>query len=333
MKKTNKRHIIISLSFLFTCVILVTACKKKSDETPLTGPFTSVATGNYSNVLLNTVQFAGNVTDDHGYTVKKLGFCWSSTNQVPTIQDDTIECSESSKGSFNDTIKELKGQTLYYVRAYAININGTGYGSVGVVTTIDSSVTDADNNHYRIVQIGTQVWMAENLKTTKFNDGTSIPLVIDEPDWEGLSTPGYCWYGNNVASKNTYGALYNWYTVTSDNFSPVGWHVPTQADWTALNDFLGGDLIAGYKLKEAGIVHWANPNAGATNSTGFTGLPGGARSPGVGYDFQTNYGYFWSVTENTGTTAWGPYLYYNDGTDHLIFWDKVSGFSVRCIRN
>jgi uncharacterized protein (TIGR02145 family) len=246
-----------------------------------------------------------------------------------------VVASGSSGGPFNDTIKGLKGQTIYYVRAYATNINGTGYGNTISVTTIDTMISDIENNHYRIVQIGIQVWMAENLKATKFNDGTSIPLVTDENGWSALSTPGYCWYSNNVANKNTYGALYNWYAVTSTNFPPVGWHVPTQAEWTALNVFLGGEVIAGNKLKEAGTVHWASPNAGATNSTGFTGLPGGDREPDNGFHGQTTYGYCWSVTEYTvdPTRAWGPYLYYIDATDYVNFWDKRSGFSVRCVRN
>jgi len=275
------------------------------------------------------------VMDDHGFTVKKHGFCWSHINQVPTIQDDTVVASGSRGGSFNDTIKGLKGQAIYYVRAYATNINGTGYGDTINVTTIDTTIVDIENNHYRIVQIGTQVWMAENLKTTKFNDGTSIPLVTDENAWSALSTPGYCWYSNNVANKNTYGALYNWYAVTSNNFPPVGWHVPTQAEWTALNIFLGGEVIAGNKLKESGTVHWASPNTGASNSTGFTGLPGGAREPDIGYDYQTKYGYCWSVTEDVDIPyqAWGPYVYYIDGTDYVNSWDKRSGFSVRCVRN
>ena len=139
------------------------------------------------------------------------------------------------------------------------------------------TVTDVDGNVYNTVTIGTQCWLQENLKTTKYKDGTSIPLVTDNSAWGSLSTPGYCWYNNDDTYKNTYGALYNYYTVLTNNLCPSGWHVATEREWSTLVTYLGGASIAGGKLKESGTTHWVTPNTGANNETGFIALPGGRR--------------------------------------------------------
>jgi uncharacterized protein (TIGR02145 family) len=322
------------LAILLVSLILVTGCKKKNTEPAATAPIPDVSTGNYTNVLLNTIDFTGTVTADHGYIVTKRGFCWSSANQNPTIQNDTMISPVNLSNSFSGEVKHLKGQTTYYIRAYATNINGTGYGSAVGVITIDTTITDVENNHYRIVQIGTQVWMAENLKTTKFNDGTSIPLVTDNSAWNNLSTPGYCWYDNDAATyKNTYGALYNWYTVNTGTLAPAGWHVPTDAEWTILTDFLGGETVAGGKLKEAGTTHWQSPNTGATNETGFTALPGGYRGYFGAFYNVGNYGVWWSSTEDGTSYVWDRSMDYIDGGVSRTKSSKEIGFSVRCLRD
>jgi len=206
-----------------------------------------------------------------------------------------------------------------------------------------NQVLDVDGNTYNTVTIGTQIWMAENLKTTKYNDGTDIPLVTDGVAWAALSTPGYCWYNNDkAANKATYGALYNWYTVNTGKLCPIGWHVPANAEWTVLIDFLGGENIAGGKMKEEGFVHWASPNDEATNESGFTALPGG-RFPIDYYDFLkiSNSGAWWSSTEINGN-AWGYTLfhathpYVSTLTGGAISpWEdpKNEGFSMRCLRD
>jgi len=137
-------------------------------------------------------------------------------------------------------------------------------------------VIDIDNNRYHIVTIGTQTWMAENLKVTRYNDGTPIPLVTDNVAWSNLSTPGYTWYNN---SSSDYGALYNWYTVSNGikNVCPTGWHIPTDDEWGNLVSFLGGSDNAMGKMKQSGLANWTMPNTAATNDSGFAGLPGGNR--------------------------------------------------------
>lgn len=194
------------------------------------------------------------------------------------------------------------------------------------------TVTDIDGNIYHTVKIGQQVWMVENLKTTKFNDGTPISLVIDNESWKMQKNPSYCWYRNDSTYKNPYGALYNWHTVNKGNLAPEGWHVPSDEEWSTLIKYLGGLNNAGYKLKEVGIAHWKNPNAGVTNESGFTAVPGGSRSTEIGnFDNDLNdFGYYWT------TTKFNEYSYsYRIGYQNQIFrsLDKhAGGLSVRCIQ-
>jgi uncharacterized protein (TIGR02145 family) len=195
-------------------------------------------------------------------------------------------------------------------------------------------VIDADGNTYNTITIGTQVWMASNLKTTKYNDNSVIPLVADST-WGNLLTPGYCWYDNSASTyKNTYGGLYNWFTVNTGKLCPTGWHVPTDADWTALTTFLGGESVAGGKLKANGPSLWFSPNAGATNETGFTALPGGYRNyDGRFFGSFGSYGNWWTFTEETTYFAWYREMGYDYSNVARDFNTKQYGFSVRCLRN
>jgi len=284
-----------------------------------------------SNITENSAQSGGNVTDDGGTTVTARGVCWS-TSQNPTISD-SYTSDGSGTGSFSSSITGLDQNTTYYVRAYAINSVGIAYGEQVSFTPL-STVTDYDGNVYPTVTIGTQTWMAENLKTTKYNDGTAIPLVTNSTEWSNLTTPGYCWYNNDEASyKNTYGALYNWYTVNTEKLCPTGWHVPTDSEWVTLTDYLGGISVAGGKLKETGTTHWKNPNTGATNESGFTALPGGYRSNDGAFDDVGYYGSWWSSTEYSTTNAYSRRLYYNYAYFYRLYYNKKLGYSVRCVRD
>jgi uncharacterized protein (TIGR02145 family) len=197
------------------------------------------------------------------------------------------------------------------------------------------NMTDQDGNTYKTVKIGTQTWMAENLRTTKYNDGTSIPIVPDNKDWGYLSTPGYCWCKNDPATfKNIYGALYNWFAVNTGKLAPTGWHVPTDEEWTILTTFLGGEAIAGGKMKESGTAHWRSTNTGASNSSGFTALPCGYRSHYKGdFFYLSSNTYFWSSSEGDETGAWYRLLFESENVSRRYLDCKADGFSVRCLKD
>ena len=210
-------------------------------------------------------------------------------------------------------------------------------GKMYTVNFWSNAVSDADENSYGAVEIGTQIWMAENLKTTKYSNGTGIPLITDNSVWPTLTTPGYSWYDNDIANKDIYGALYNWYTLQSGKLCPTGWHVPTDGDWTTLSDYLGGPHVAGGKLKEAGTAHWKGPNS-ATNDYGFTGLPGGYRHPTVG-EFGGNFynitglGFWWSSTEASTTNAFVRIMGWdNTSVSPQTASSLTTGCSVRCLK-
>ena len=216
-----------------------------------------------------------------------------------------------------------KNVKLFAITLFCVGLNGLQA----------QTVKDIDGNVYKTVTIGTQVWMAENLKTTKYNDGTAIPLVTDDKAWDALTTPAYCWYKNDVTiNKNTYGAIYNWYTVGTNKLCPKGWHVPTDAEWTTLTTYLGGESVAGGKLKETGTTHWESPNTGATNESGFKALAGGDREFGT-FSYIGYSGYWWSATGTNATEARYRYMAYHGSKVERNSIFKKMGYSVRCLRD
>jgi uncharacterized protein (TIGR02145 family) len=196
------------------------------------------------------------------------------------------------------------------------------------------AVKDVDGNVYPAITIGKQVWMAENLKTTKYNDGAAILLVKDDKAWKALKKPAYCWYNNNIANKDVYGALYNWYTVSTKKLCPKGWHVPTDAEWTTLTNFIGDPISAGDKLKESGQDHWKNTLNSGTNEFDFTALPGGMRLESGGFPiFGNSYAVWWSSTEYDPKNAKNRGLYFSTSNVYSSHDDKRNGFSIRCLKD
>ena len=200
----------------------------------------------------------------------------------------------------------------------------------------ENTVTDIDDNVYHTVRIGTQVWMVENLKTMHYRDGTPIPNVTDAEEWKNLKSGAYCDYNNDAKNSDTYGRLYNWYAATdSHNIAPIGFHVPSDAEWKILTDYLGGEKVAGDSLKEKGTTHWTNYNTGATNKSEFKALPGGNRIYDGSFLNMGRNGLWWSSSHFSSVDAFmrgmdlidsGVYRY-SDGTT------KSRGFSVRCLRD
>jgi uncharacterized protein (TIGR02145 family) len=196
------------------------------------------------------------------------------------------------------------------------------------------SVKDGDGNIYMTVNLGKQVWIAENLKTTKLNDGKAIPLVTDDAKWKALKTPAYCLYKNEEKNKEVYGVLYNYYAVKTRKLCPVGWHVPTEPEWAVMLQFLGDPATAGDKLKEAGRDHWQNLNSKATNDYDFTGRPGGMRDfTGIFPIDGDSYAIWWTSTESNTKQARARGLYDQSSMVYNGFDNFGSGYSVRCMKD
>lgn len=198
------------------------------------------------------------------------------------------------------------------------------------------TVTDRDGNVYKTVTIGTQTWMAENMKTTRYENGDLIGTTATvNLDITNESLPKYQWAcGGNESNVGTYGRLYTWHAATDNrNVCPTGWHLPTDAEWTKLTTYLGGESVAGGKLKETATTHWLTPNAGATNETNFKALPGGLRNQNGEYSGIWNYGYWWSSTENTTIAAWNRSMSYGNSIVSRNPSYERNGISVRCVKN
>jgi len=347
-KKTS--FLIYPLLLMGVVVFFSNGCKKDNDNGG-NGNNTGIpilSTTEVTDITQSTAKSGGNITSDGGSTVTARGVCWS-TGQTPTISDNKTT-DGTGAGNFASIISGLSDNTTYYVRAYATNSNGTGYGSAMSFTTqqgsSDSSFTDSrDGNVYKTVTIGNQVWMAENLKY--------LPSVVG-PNTGSNTTAYYYIFGYNGTSVTdakattnyaTYGVLYNWPAAMAGTASsssnpsgvqgvcPAGWHLPSDAEWTQLTDYLGGESVAGGKLKEAGTSHWTSPNTGATNETCFTALPGGCRSNNESFSMVQRFGYWWSATEYGASVAWYRNMYYNSVVVGRFKNVKEGGASVRCVRD
>jgi len=240
----------------------------------------------------------------------------------------------SGSGSFASNISGLSINTTYYFRAYATNAAGTAYGNDISITTLNLPI-DVDGNVYDTVVIGTQVWMSKNLRVSKYRNGDAIPTNLSNTTWSSTTSGAYAIYNASAANDSIYGKLYNWYCVADPRgLCPVGWHVPSDAEWTILENFLGGSSVAGGKLKSVSPL-WQSPNTGATNSSGFSGLPGGVTSwNGIYYSYIGKNGLWWSSTQ-LSVTAWYRALNSYNGNVDRGGWNnfKRCGWSVRCVKD
>ncbi len=320
----------------------------------------SVSTDSISDITQTSATCISNVTIDGGSSVIARGVCWNTAGN-PTIED-SITTDGSGTGIFLSNLTGLSPNTLYYVRAYVTNDVGTAYGNEKSFNEACSApITDYDGNTYKIVQIGNQCWMAENLRTTHFASGISIPYRASNSLWNSLgdnnTSAAYCYYNNDTANANTYGALYSWAAAMGDNavssntnpsgvqgVCPNGWHLPSSLEWNVLYNYFNSSYDAGAKLKEAGNTHWDLPNVDATNSTDFTALPGGQRDEKGNFKNIGSRGYWWLSTEkriysnqaiNSNSDSFASCMNlcnYSSGLNAYCFY-KSYGFSVRCVRD
>ena len=296
-----------------------------------------ITTTSASAVSYTTATSGGNVTAEGGVSVTARGVCWS-TALNPTIALATKTVNGTGSGSFTSSITGLTSSTTYYVRAYATNSVGTSYGTQQTFTTASAVVLPS-------VTIGTQVWTNQNLSVARYRNGDVIPQVTNATQWAALTTGAWCWYNNDSATyAATYGRLYNWYAVNdARGLAPQGWHIPSDGEWNKLVKYLdaGADTtcancaqsyIAGGAMKST--TGWNAPNTGATNSSGFAGLPGGYRTLDDGAFLSIGlYGHWWSSTEFSTADAWNRLLKYDYSVVIRSNLGKRFGFSVRCVRD
>jgi uncharacterized protein (TIGR02145 family) len=350
MRKTiNTRFVIpiIVLQFLFTSCLL--------KDVP------TVRTSSITEIEALQAKSGGDIKRDGNSKITEAGVCWSIQNR-PSIYDSIVVVDLSGGqilGDFDALVTQLQPNTKYFVKAFATNDEGTGYGNEVSFTTSEmviasinfnpsvtyGNITDLDGNIYKTINIGTQVWMAENLKTAKYCDGSLIPNITNTNQWEHLSTGAYCDYVNYSKFSDVYGHLYNWYAVNTGKLCPTGWHVPSEAEWDLLIDYLGGESIAPVKLTEYGKIHWDIFGTAATNESGFTALPGGMRERSsfigieLGYSFTyiSNGCYFWTSTPDLEIAGFYPTskvcILYGDYDVIVYTTNRDSGCSVRCLKD
>lgn len=207
----------------------------------------------------------------------------------------------------------------------------------GSLRASDESMKDIDGNSYGVVSAGKQTWMAENLKVSRYRNGDPVRHAATREEWLDAAAKGegaWCYFDNNPANGKHFGRLYNWYAVSDPRgLAPKGWHVPTDREWSALTAFLGGEAVAGGKMKEAGRPLWRTPNEGATNSSGFSALPGGLRGIDGVFAFGGQSAYFWTSAEHSPLLGWYRVLNYHVATVVKSGEEKIDGMSVRCVRD
>lgn len=260
-------------------------------------------------------------------------------SSVPSSLIYTIKGTPASTGTANFAIS-IGGQSCTLSRNVTyFGQDGTTTHTCGATNVHNSdksygSMTDQQGNVYKTVIINGREWMAENLKTTTFSNGESIPNVTGSSQWSSTALAAWCYYNNDSQNNCPYGKLYNWYAVADPRgLCPTGWHVPTDAEWTTLTNLLG-ESVAGGMLKSTGQQYWISPNTDATNVSGFSGLPGGYRSYSNGNFYSVGAsGYWWSSTESSAVNAWSRTLFNNFGNAFRYFTNKPDGFSVRCLRD
>ena len=317
--------------------------------TPTTGTFSSINWGNgtyYLGIELNTGSGYVAMGTTQLLSVPYALYANSSGNSQSATPDlETVLAVNNSAN--NQQIKNLADPTdaqdavtKQYLETQLASLQTQ-------ITALQNSIIAPLPS----VTIGTQIWSSTNLDVTTYRDGTPIPQVTDPTQWANLTTGAWCYYNNDPANNATYGKLYNWYAVAGihdaaslndpslrKQLAPQGWHIPSDAEWTTLTDFLGGESIAGGKMKSTGTIQagtglWESPNTAATNESGFTGLPAGYRYNDGAFDGVGYLGVWWSSSESGTTDAWARYLNYNFGFADRASNGKKVGSSVRCLRD
>jgi uncharacterized protein (TIGR02145 family) len=343
---------VLNLMAIITSAMLIIACEKDDIfSSKVNRP--TVSTTDILDITMDSAMSGGEITDDGGSEVTARGVVWSTSEHPMTHDSKTTDGSGS--GTFTSVLTGLQPDKIYYVRAYATNSSGTGYGNQVSFTTAGwdhetGIVSDIDGNEYQTVKIGDQWWMAENLKVSRYRNDDNISNIISISEWRNLTTGAWVYYGNSSSAERTYGKLYNWYAVDdSRGLCPEGWRVPSDEEWKELEMHLGmtqeeADRISpadrgtdeGDKLKSTSPLwdsDWGVPYVNATNESGFSALPGGRREHTGNFVNVGRFGSWWSSTEFSDNDVWYRSLFINHSMVDRSYYSKNTGYSVRCIRD
>ncbi len=307
----------------------------------------TITTSSPTSVGTDSVVIGGDISNDGGSSIVLRGVCYS-TSPNPNMGNQRTE-DGSGIGPFNTVLRGLNSSTTYYARSYAKNSNGVVvYGNEVSFTTSSSlpgvrcpgtpTVTDIDGNVYNTVQIGSQCWTQGNLKTSRYRNGDNIPTGLSNSAWQNATSGAYAIYNNDPMNDGLYGKLYNHYAVTdSRGLCPTGWHVPSDGEWTALVNHLGGSSVAGGALKSTAtqptLGGWNSPNTAATNSSGFKAIPGGKRFNHGIFDEVGHSAYSWSSSVTQVDWSWNHILYFSSGGIFRSMSLRTDGSSVRCLKD
>ena len=330
MSKELCLFLTVILFFSFSCE------KDKTTNPDINKPPIASFTINPKSGTTDTVfNFDASGSSDTQDSIYALRVRWDWDNDGTYDTDWTTKKTASHQFSTTGTkAVKLEVENTRWWRDAEIHSLVVDYSRCGIVT-------DIEGNTYQTMKIGDQCWMAENLKVTHYRNGDPIPNFTENSEWIRRTTGAYCNYDNDDENVPVYGRLYNWYAVNdSRGIAPSGWHVPSDAEWQTLVDYLGGSSVAGGKMKTTGTIEggdglWYKPNSGATNESGFSALPGGYRYGGNGcFDLLGSLAYFWSSTEYSSSNAWSRSLHYSYSAVYRSYYlDKSDGFLLRCVRN
>lgn len=348
---------LIFLIFSLFAFFIPTSCNKDNGDIDSSGIVTTV---DVQSIRRSSVYASGSVAPLPSDTVIMMGFCWNETGS-PTVYDNfTMNGNQSMWNSdFTATIQGLKPDRTYHLRAYLSCFSKVFYGNEKVFKTLAEStgilfnpnlnygtISDIEGNQYKTIELAGKTWMAENLRTTRLNDGSAIPIVEDNDDWRQLKTPALSWCENNEELyRQLYGGFYNWYAVSTGKLCPAGWHVSADAEWKAMEVQLGMSqadaefwydrgTTEGKRLKEAGNNNWAADTVVGSNVTGFTGLPGGWRSEYDGsFTCEGILGCWWTSEDPGYQWAVCHSLWSFTSKAMRDGKEKYQGFNVRCIKD
>ena len=355
-KKNKEKYLGFIHGWMIIFLLIIHACQPIENEEPL-----HITTDAVSKISEDSYSISGTLASIGTEEITQHGIC-SGELPLPELEGQAIQLGPvETTGSFSVVVSGLDANKTYHTRAFVVSNSVPIYANEKTFITepdVENRLIDINGNIYRTVEIGEQTWMAENLKATKYADGTPIPHVESHAEWFDFNreSMGYCWYDNLIALGYGNGALYSWPAITrrsdpsdlnpsgTQGVCPEGWHLPSDSEWKELEINLGMSeedldkigwrgIEEGGKLKHAGTQSWQSPNLGATSETGFDALPGGYRHGSAEYIGIRSTARFWTASKNGYSYGWYRRLDFDHSSINRNFTGVYSGLSVRCLKD